>query len=73
MFEQNNEAIALNVLFSSQNSEEIMLVYESEHNFKRENNMILPMINDGDNAEKYYFTVKNKTELFSFRWLRSKK
>ena len=50
-----------------------MLVYESEHNFKRENNMILPMINDGDNAEKYYFTVKNKTELFSFRWLRSKK
>ena len=45
-FEQNNESIALNVLFSSQNSEEITLVYKSEHNFKRENNALLLMIND---------------------------
>ena len=71
-FEQN-ESVALNVLFSSQNSEQITLVYESKHNFKRENNVVLLMINDGDNVEKYYFAVKNKTELFPFEWLRCKK
>ena len=32
-FEQNNESIAHNVLFASQNSEEIVLVYKSEHNY----------------------------------------
>ena len=31
-FEQNNESMALNVLFASQNSEEITLAYKSEHN-----------------------------------------
>ena len=38
-FEQNNEPISLNILFSSQNNEEITLAYKSEHNFKRENNV----------------------------------
>ena len=33
--EQNNESIALNILLSSQDSEEIMLVYKSENNYKR--------------------------------------
>ena len=32
-FEQNNESIALNAIFSSQNSEEITLLYKSEHNY----------------------------------------
>ena len=32
-FQQNNESIALNVLFASQNSEEITLVYKTEHNY----------------------------------------
>ena len=40
IFEQSNKSIALNVLFASQNSEEIMLVYKSEHIFKRENNVL---------------------------------
>ena len=31
-FEQNNESIALNVLFSSKDSEEITLLYKSEYN-----------------------------------------
>ena len=39
-FEQNNESIALNVLFASQNSEEKTLGYKSEHNLKRENNVL---------------------------------
>ena len=69
-FEQTNESIALNVLFSSQNSEEITLVYKSEHNLERENKVLLLMINDDD--EKYhYFAVKSKLELYLSEWLRS--
>ena len=47
-FEQSNESIALNCLFSSQDSEEITLVYKSENNYKRENNSFLLMISDGN-------------------------
>ena len=71
-FEQNNESIALNILFASQNSEEITLVYKSERNYNRENNALLLMINDGD-KKYYYFAVKNKLELYSSEWLKSKK
>ena len=71
-FEQNNESIALNILFASQNSEEITLVYISERNYNRENNALLLMINDGD-EKYYYFAVKNKLELYSSEWLKSKK
>ena len=76
-FEQNIESIALNVLFASQNSEEITLVHKSENNSKRENNVLLLMINDDDDDddvdddEKYYFAVKCKLELYSSEWLRS--
>ena len=70
--EQNNKSIALNVLFISQNSEEITLVYKPEHNFERENKVILLMIND--NAEKYYyFAVNSKLELYSSEWFKNKK
>ena len=56
---KNNESIALNVIFSSQNIEEITLVYKSEPNCERENNVVLFMINK--DAEKYYyFAVKSK-------------
>ena len=70
-FEQNNESIALNVLFASQNSEEITLVYKSVHNYNRENNALLLMINDDEKC--FYFAVKSKLELCSSEWLRSKK
>ena len=53
------------------NSKEITLVYKSEHSFKRENNVLLLMIN-GD-EKYYYFAVKNKLELYSSECLRSKK
>ena len=73
-FEQNNELIVLNVLFSSQDSEEITLVYKSEDNYNRENNALLLIINDDDDNEKYYyFAVKSKLESYSSEWLRSKK
>ena len=70
-FEQNNKATTINVLFSSKCSEEITLLYKSEYNLEQENKVLLLMIND-DN-EKYYFAVKNKLELCSPEWLRSKK
>ena len=64
-FEQNNQSIALNVLFSSQNSEEITLLHKSEHNLEQENKVLLLMIND-DVDEKYnHFAVKSKLELYS--------
>ena len=73
-FEQSNESIALHVLFASQNSEEITLVYKSEYNFERKNKVLLLMINDDDDDEKYYyFDVTNKVELYSSEWLRNKK
>ena len=71
IFEQNNESIALNILFSSQNSEEITLLYKSKHNYNRQNNALLLMINDDE--KYYYFPVKSKLELYSSELLRSKK
>ena len=71
-FEQNNKEIALNVLVSSKDSEEIALLYKSEYNLERENKVLLLMIND-DNEKYYYFAVKSKLELFSSEWLRSRK
>ena len=72
-FEQNNESIALNVLFSSKNSEEITLLYKTEYNLEKENKVLLLMINDDDSEKYYYFAVKSKLELCSSEWLRSKK
>ena len=69
--EENNESIAINILFSSKDSEEITLLYKSEYNLERENEVLLLMINDDD--EKYYFAVKSKLELHSSESLRSKK
>ena len=74
-FEQSNESVAFNVLFSSQDSEEITLVYRSEHNLEWENKALLSMVNDDDDYDEkyYYFVVKRKLELYSSEWLRSKK
>ena len=48
-FERNNESIALNILFLSKDSEEITLLYKSEYNLERKNEVLLLMINDDDN------------------------
>ena len=56
----------------SYNSEEIKLTYKSRYNNKRENNVILLMINN--EAKNYhYFAVKNLSELNSLGRLRGKK
>ena len=59
-FEQENNLIALNVLFVSYNSEEIKLAYKPNYN-KRKNQVILLMINDEAN-NCYYFAVKSLSE-----------
>ena len=58
-FEENNKSIALNILFSSKDKEEITFFYESKYNLKRENKVLLLMISD-DNEKYYYFAVKSK-------------
>ena len=70
-FEQENNLIAINVLFVSHNSEEIKLAYKSSYN-KRKNQVILLMINVEAN-KYYYFAIKNLSELNSLGWLRGKK
>ena len=55
-FEQENNLIALNVLFVSHNHEEIKLAYKSSYN-KCKNQVILIMINDEAN-NYYYFAIK---------------
>ena len=71
-FEQNNESIAINVLFSSKDSEEIALLYKSEYNLERENKLLLLMIDDDDDEKYCSFAVKSKLESYSSEWLRSK-
>ena len=56
-FEQNNKKIVLNILSVPHKTEKIRLAYKSEHNFKRENQVILLMITDG--KKWYYLTVKS--------------
>ena len=70
-FEQENNSIALNVLFVSHNSEEIKLAYKSNYN-KRKNQVILLIISNEPN-NCYCFAVKNLSELNSSGWLRGKK
>ena len=69
-FEQNNNSVALNVLFVSHNSEEIKLAYKSKYSNKRRHQVIL----FNDEADKcHYFAVTNLLELYSSERLRSKK
>ena len=70
-FEQENNLIALNVLFVSHNSEEINLGYKSSYN-KRKNQVIFLMIND-ETHNYYYLDIKTLLELDSLGCLQYKK
>ena len=61
--------LVLNVLFESQNSEEITL--KSEHNLERENKVLLLMTNDDE--KRCFFDVKRKLELYWSEWFKSEK
>ena len=70
-FEQENNSIAINVLFVSHNSEEIKLAYKSSYN-KHKHQAILLMNND-EAIKYYYFAIKKLSELNSLGWLSGKK
>ena len=70
-FKQENNSIALNILFVSHNSAEIKLAYKSSYN-KHKNQVIFLMIDDEAN-NYYYFAIKNLSELNSLGWLQGKK
>ena len=65
-----NKTIFQLLLILSYNSEEIKLGYKSNYN-KRKNQVILLMIND--EANNYYFAVKNLLKLNSLECSKSKK
>ena len=46
--EQNNESIALNVLYVPHGTKKISLAYKSTHNLNREKKVILLMITDDE-------------------------
>ena len=47
-FERNNKTIALNILFVPHNEKTINLAYKSKYNRKRENQVVLLMITNGE-------------------------
>ena len=60
-FEQNNRTIALNILYVPRNTKQIRLACKSKYNRKRNNQVILLIITDGENW--HYLAVKNLSRL----------
>ena len=60
-FEQNNELIALNILYVPHNTKKIHIAYKSRHNLTREKQVILLMITDG--KKWHCLVVKNLSGL----------
>ena len=56
-FEQNNKTIALNILFVPHNEKTINLAYKSKYNRKRENQVVLLMITNGE--QWHYIALKS--------------
>ena len=59
--EQNNDTIALNILYVEQNIKKISLVYKSKYNNKHEKQVILLIIADG--KKYHYLAVTNLSGL----------
>ena len=62
-FERNNKTIALNILFVPHNEKTINLAYKSKHNRKRENQVVLLIITDGEQSDetdkRHYIALKS--------------
>ena len=54
-FEQNNDTIALNILYAEKNTKNINIVYKSKYNNKRKKQVILLMITNG--KKQHYLAV----------------
>ena len=57
-FEQNNKAIALDILYVPHNTKEIRQAYIPKHNDKRDNQVNLLMITNGT-SNWHYLAIKN--------------
>ena len=57
-FELNNKTIALNILFVPHNEKTINLACKSKYNRKRENQVVLLMITNGENL--HYIALKSE-------------
>ena len=57
MFESNTKSIALNIFYVPHNTKKIRHAYNSKHNLKRKNQVILLMITNG--KKWHYLAVKN--------------
>ena len=60
-FEKNNPGIAVNVLFSKKESQNIYTVRRSKHNIECKKQVNLLMIEDG--GKRYYSAIKNISRL----------
>ena len=60
-FELNNNNVALNILHVPCNTKKIEIAYKSKYNLVRDNQIILLMINNGENW--HYLAVKNLSRL----------
>ena len=56
-FERNNKTIALNILYIPPNTKTINLPYKSKFNRKRENQVVLLMISNGE--KRHYIALKS--------------
>ena len=61
-FEQNNETIALNILYVPYNNEQIRCAYKSKYNNERKNQVILLTITDGE--KWHYLALKSELMLY---------
>ena len=61
-FEQNNNSIALNILYLPYNAKKIRPAYISKYNHERNNQVILLMITN-DDKNWHYLTVKSISKL----------
>ena len=61
--EQNNETIALNILYIPYNTEQIHCAYKSKYNNEGENQVILLIITDGE--KWYYLALKSEPMLYN--------
>ena len=60
-FERDNKTITLNIFFVPYNTKQIRLAYKSKYNYKRDNQVILLMIADGE--KWHYLVVKSLSAL----------
>ena len=65
-FEQNNKTIVLNILFAPHNTQTISVAYRSKHDHKREKQVILLMITDGNKC--HYLAVSNLSALLAKKY-----